>query len=57
MKTFSGKTKAINSSFYSCSIEEWCALSEKIRNIVSVSKFKEMILSFIRPKDNSIVEL
>ena len=45
MKTLSGRTKAFNSSFYPYSIKEWCALSEKIRNIVSVNKCKEIILS------------
>ena len=50
----STKAKAFNSSFYPYSIKEWCALSEYIRNIVSVNKFKEIILSFIRPKENSI---
>ena len=54
MKTLSGRTKAFNSSFYPYSIKEWCALSEKIRNILSVNKFKEIILSFIRPKENSV---
>ena len=54
MKTLSGRTKAFNWSFYPCSIKEWCALSEEIRNIVSVNKFREKILSFIRPKENSV---
>ena len=35
-------------------IKEWFTLSEEIRNIVSVDKFKEIILSFIRPKENSV---
>ena len=48
------KTKAFNSSFYPYSVKEWCALSEKIRNIVSVNKFREIILSFIRPNENSV---
>ena len=47
MKTLSGRTKAFNSSFCPCSIKEWRALSEEIRNIVSANKFKE-IFSFIR---------
>ena len=47
-------TKAFNSSFYPYSIKEWCALSEEIRNIVSVNKFREIILSFIRSKENSV---
>ena len=48
IKTLSRRTKAFNSSFYPYSIKQWCA---KIRNIVSVNKFKETIISFIRPKD------
>ena len=52
MKTLSGRAKAFNSSFYPYSIKEWCELSEEIRNIVSVNKFKEMILNFITPKEN-----
>ena len=54
MKTLSRRTKAFNSSFYSCSIKEWCALSKEIRNTVSVNKFKEIVLSFIRPKENTV---
>ena len=54
MKTLSGRTKAFNSSFHLYSIKEWCALSEEIRNIVSVNKFKETIISFIRPKEKSV---
>ena len=54
MKTLSGRTKVLNSSFYPYSIKEWFSLSEDIRNIVSVNKFKEIILSFIRPKENSV---
>ena len=54
MKTLSGRGKVFNSSFYPYFIKEWCALSEEIRNIVSVNKFKEIILSFIRPNENSV---
>ena len=53
MKTLSGRTKTFNSSFYPYSIKKWCALREEIRNIASVNKFKEVILSFIRRKENS----
>ena len=49
--SLSGRTKAFNSSFYPYSIKEWCALSEEIRNVVN--KF-EIILCFIRPKENSV---
>ena len=52
--TLSGRTKAFNLSFYPYSIKEWCALSEETRNIVSVNKFKEIMFSFIRPKENSV---
>ena len=54
MKTLSGRTKAFNSFFSPFSVKEWCALSEEIRNIVSVNKFKETIISFIRRKENSV---
>ena len=54
IKTLSGRRKVFNLSFYPYSIKEWFSLSEEIRNIVSVNKFKEIILSFIRPKENSV---
>ena len=54
MKALSRKTKAFNSTFYPYSIKEWWALSEEIQNLVSVNKFREIILSYIRPKGNSI---
>ena len=54
MNTLSGRNKAFNSSFYPYTIKEWCAFSEEIRNIVSVNKFKEIIFSFIRPKENFV---
>ena len=42
-KLLPGRTKALNSSFYPYSIKEWCALSEEIRNMVLVNKFKKII--------------
>ena len=42
MKTLSGRIKAFNSYFDLYSIKQWCALSE------------ETIISFIRPKENSV---
>ena len=42
VKTLSGRTKAFNSSFYPYSIKEWCALSEEIRNTVSVNEFHKI---------------
>ena len=60
MKTLSGRTSAFNSSFYPYSIKEWCALSEEIRNIVSVNEFHKIsvlldpkrtpFLQYITPK-------
>ena len=60
VKTLSGRTKAFNSSFYPYSIKEWCALSEEIRNIVSVNEFHKIsvlldpkrtpFLQYITPK-------
>ena len=35
-------------------IKQWCTLSEEIRTIVSVNKFKETIISFLRPKENCV---
>ena len=54
MKTLFGRIEAFNSSFYPYSINQWCALSEEIHKIVSLNKFKETIISFIRPKENSV---
>ena len=45
IKALSGRTKAFNSSFYPYSIKQWCALSEEIRNIVPVNKFKKTFLN------------
>ena len=52
--TLSGRTTVFNASFNPYSIKEWFALSDEIWNIVSVNKFKEIILNFIRPKENSV---
>ena len=52
--SLSGRTKAFNLSFYPYSVKQWCALSKEIRNILSGNKFKETIISFIRPKENSV---
>ena len=54
MKALSGRTKAFNSSLCPYSIKEWCSLREEIRNIVSVNKFRKIILCFIRNKENSV---
>ena len=51
---FSGRAEDFNFSFYPWSIKEWCELSEGILNTVSINKFKEIILSFLRLKENSV---
>ena len=37
--------------------KEWSKLSEKIRNIGSLNKFKSSVLSFIRSTENSIFSI
>ena len=54
IKSFSAGTKNFEISFYRYSLKEWSNLSEEIRNIVSLNKFKKKILTFIRPKENSV---
>ena len=55
IKSFSARTKNFETSFYPYCLKEWSNLSEEIRNIVSLNKFKKTILNFIRPKENSYV--
>ena len=54
IKSFSARTKIFETSFYPYCLKEWSNLSEEIRNIVSLNKFKKTILNFIRPKENSV---
>ena len=42
------------SSFFPYCINEWNKLSQEIREISTVSKFKQELLSFIRPKGNEV---
>ena len=51
---FSGRAEDFNFSFYPWSIKEWYELSEGILNTVSINKFKEIILSFLRLKENPV---
>ena len=46
-KSFSARTKIFETSFYPYCFKEWSSLSEEIRNIESVHKFKQTILIFI----------
>ena len=38
-------------------MKQWSKLSDKIRNIKLISKFKLTILNFIRPKGNSVFDI
>ena len=54
LRQFSARTKIFESSFFLYCIKEWNNLSEKLRKIKSIVQLKTKILSFIRPKENSI---
>ena len=45
------------SSFFPYCINEWNNLSQEIREISTVSKFKQELLSFIRPKGNEVFQV
>ena len=45
------------SSFLPYCINEWNNLSQKIREISTVSKFKQELLFFIRPKGNEVFQV
>ena len=57
LRQFSTRTKIFESSFFPYYIKEWNNLSEELRKIKSTVKFKTKILSFIRPKENSIFKI
>ena len=54
IKTFRGRTKAFESSFFTYCAKEWGNLSEELRNIDSIKTFKLSILNFVRPRENSV---
>ena len=54
IKTFSGATKAFESSFFPYCAKEWGNLSEELRNIDSIETLKLSILNFVRPRENSV---
>ena len=43
IKSFSARTKNFETSFYLYCLKKWSNLSEEIRNIVSLNKFKKTI--------------
>ena len=57
LRQFSTRTKIFESSFFPYCISEWNNLSEELRKIKSTVQFKTKILSFIRPKENSIFKI
>ena len=54
IKTFSGRTKAFELSFFPQCAKEWGYLSKELRNIDSINTFKLSILDFVRPRENSV---
>ena len=57
LRQFSTTAKIFESSFFPYCIIEWNNLSEEFRKIKSTDQFKTKILSFIRPKENSIFKI
>ena len=57
LRQFSTRTKMFESSFFPYCIKERNNLSEELRKIKSTVQFKTKILSFIRPKENSIFKI
>ena len=56
-RQFFTRIKIFESSFFPYCIKEWNNLSEELRKIQSTDQFKTKILSFIRPKENSIFKI
>ena len=51
---FKTKHNFFRNSFFPSAVIEWNKLNSDIRNVSSFSVFKQTILSFIRPKSNSV---
>ena len=56
-RQFSTRTKTFESSFFPYCIKEWNNLREDLQKLESTVHFKTKILSFIRPKENSIFKV
>ena len=57
LRQFSTRTKIFESSVFPYCITEWNNVSEELWKIKSTAQFKTKILSFIRPKENSIFKI
>ena len=57
IKQIPARAKVFENSFSPYCIKEWSKLSDKIRNIKSINKFKVTILNFIWPKGNSVFDI
>ena len=58
LRQFSTRTKIFESSFFfPYCVKEWNNLSEELQKIKSTVKFITKILSFIRPKENSVFRI
>ena len=54
IKTFRGRTKAFEASFFPYCANEWGNLSEELTNINSIKTLNLSILNFVRPRENSV---
>ena len=54
IKTFSGRTKAFELSFFPHCAKEWGNLSEELRSIDSINTFKLSIVNFVRSREKSV---
>ena len=52
IKTFRGRTKVFETSFFPYCAKGWGNLCEDLRNIDSIKTFKLGILNFVRPREN-----
>ena len=57
-RTFRTSTEYFNNSFFPFCVNEWnTKLGEEIKNARSITKFKQFLLEFIRPRMNSIYNI
>ena len=55
--TFHCRTDCFKFSFFPCTLRDWFNLDENIRNSESISIFKNRLLTFIRPVQNSVFNI
>ena len=55
--SYNCRTEYFKSSFFPASLEEWLHLDPSIRNSETTNAFKQKLLTFIRPLENSIFNI